>query len=145
MVLSQDSNSENSQLKYLLSLNSDMGEKRSSYKGMPPGSLCLWRDQERYYWILQEHTERCKSTLGKIHCGCKNEAIAAGLFAEQQNLKWGFKSILLYLKELFVIKCFIDDIACEVASSETINLDRNPESVNRLDERRLLWGAWVAQ
>nr|XP_015096229.1 acyl-coenzyme A thioesterase 2, mitochondrial-like [Vicugna pacos] len=35
-------------------------------------------------------------------------------------------------------KCVISNTACKVASPETLNLDKNPESVNDSDEKRLL-------
>ncbi|DAA15731.1 TPA: activating transcription factor 7 interacting protein 2-like [Bos taurus] len=79
---------------------------------------------------LRELTER----IGKTQCKNKHEAIADELFAKIAKLQRRVKAVLSqrHFVEPNVVS---NNTVCKVANSETMNLDKNPESVNSPQER----------
>ncbi|XP_052492016.1 activating transcription factor 7-interacting protein 2 [Budorcas taxicolor] len=79
---------------------------------------------------LRELTER----IGKTQCKNKHEAIADELFAKIRRLQRRVKAVLSqrHFVEPNVVS---NNTVCKVANSETMNLDKNPESVNSPQER----------
>ncbi|XP_031543081.2 activating transcription factor 7-interacting protein 2 [Vicugna pacos] len=81
---------------------------------------------------LKELTER----IGKTQCRNKHEAIAGELFAKITKLQRRIKRVLLSQRNCLEPNVVSSNIACKVANSETMNLNKNPESVNSPQERR---------
>ncbi|XP_058426055.1 activating transcription factor 7-interacting protein 2 isoform X1 [Diceros bicornis minor] len=81
---------------------------------------------------LKELTER----IGKTQCRNKHEAIADELFAKIAKLRRRIKTVLLSQRNCLEPNVLSSNIACKVANSETMNLDKNPVSVNSPDERK---------
>ncbi|KAF6123153.1 activating transcription factor 7 interacting protein 2 [Phyllostomus discolor] len=81
---------------------------------------------------LRELTER----IGKIQCRNKHEAIADELIARVAKLQRRIKKILLSQRSCLDPNMLPSNTDCKVANSETLNLDKNPESINSPDERK---------
>ncbi|KAM7149619.1 activating transcription factor 7-interacting protein 2 isoform 2-T6 [Molossus nigricans] len=81
---------------------------------------------------LRELTER----IGKTQCRNKHEAIADELFAKIAKLQRRIKKVLLSQRNCMEPNTLSSNTACKVANSVTLNLDKNPESVNSPDERK---------
>ncbi|KAK1344808.1 hypothetical protein QTO34_013509 [Cnephaeus nilssonii] len=79
---------------------------------------------------LRELTER----IGKTQCRNKHEALADELFAKIAQLQRRLKKVLVSQRNCLEPNMLSSNTACEVANSETLNLDKNP--VNSLDERK---------
>uniref|UniRef100_A0A8C3YM02 Activating transcription factor 7 interacting protein 2 n=1 Tax=Catagonus wagneri TaxID=51154 RepID=A0A8C3YM02_9CETA len=81
---------------------------------------------------LKELTER----IGKTQCRNKHEAIADELFAKIAKLQRRIKAVLLSQRNCLEPNMVSSNRACKVANSETMNLDKNRESVNGPEERK---------
>ncbi|XP_020758808.1 activating transcription factor 7-interacting protein 2 [Odocoileus virginianus] len=81
---------------------------------------------------LRELTER----IGKTQCKNKYEAIADNLFAKIAKLERRVKAVLLPQRHCVEPNMVSNNTACKVANSETMILDKNPESVNSPQERK---------
>ncbi|XP_022372693.1 activating transcription factor 7-interacting protein 2 isoform X2 [Enhydra lutris kenyoni] len=79
---------------------------------------------------LKELTER----IGKTQCRNKHEAIADELFAKISKLQRRIKAVLQSQKNCLEPNVLASNTACKAASSETMNLDKNSESVSSPDE-----------
>ncbi|XP_040086129.1 activating transcription factor 7-interacting protein 2 [Oryx dammah] len=85
---------------------------------------------------LRELTER----IGKTQCKNKHEAIADELFAKIARLHRRVKAVLSqrHFVEPNVVS---NNTVCKFANSETMNFDKNPESVNSPQERKTVKSA----
>ncbi|XP_029076098.1 activating transcription factor 7-interacting protein 2 isoform X1 [Monodon monoceros] len=81
---------------------------------------------------LKELTER----IGKTQCRSKHEAIADELFTKIKKLQRRIKTVMLSHRNCVEPNVVSSNTACKVANSETMNLDKNPESVNSPEERK---------
>ncbi|XP_055265450.1 activating transcription factor 7-interacting protein 2 isoform X3 [Moschus berezovskii] len=81
---------------------------------------------------LRELTER----IGKTQCKNKHEAIADELLAKIAKLQRRVKAVLLSQRHCVEPNVESNNTACKVANSETMNLAKNPESVNSPQERK---------
>ncbi|XP_007188471.1 activating transcription factor 7-interacting protein 2 isoform X1 [Balaenoptera acutorostrata] len=81
---------------------------------------------------LKELTER----IGKTQCRSKHEAIADELFTKITKLQRRIKTVMLPQRNCVEPNMVSSNTACKVANSETMNLDKNPESVNSPQERK---------
>ncbi|XP_032183894.1 activating transcription factor 7-interacting protein 2 isoform X3 [Mustela erminea] len=79
---------------------------------------------------LKELTER----IGKTQCRNKHEAIADELFAKISKLQRRIKAVLQSQKNCLEPNVLTSNIAYKATSSETMNLDKNSESVSSPDE-----------
>ncbi|XP_044089130.1 activating transcription factor 7-interacting protein 2 isoform X2 [Neovison vison] len=79
---------------------------------------------------LKELTER----IGKTQCRNKHEAIADELFAKISKLQRRIKAVLQSQKNCLETNVLTSNTACKATSSETMNLDKNSESVSSPDE-----------
>ncbi|EFB25177.1 hypothetical protein PANDA_011690, partial [Ailuropoda melanoleuca] len=79
---------------------------------------------------LKELTER----IGKTQCRNKHEAIADELFAKISKLQRRIKAVLQSQKNCLEPNVLTSNTACKVTNSETVNLEKNPESVSSPDE-----------
>ncbi|XP_032692230.1 activating transcription factor 7-interacting protein 2 isoform X3 [Lontra canadensis] len=79
---------------------------------------------------LKELTER----IGKTQCRSKHEAIADELFAKISKLQRRIKAVLQSQKNCLEPNVLASNTACKATSSETMNLDKNSESVSSPDE-----------
>lgn len=66
----------------------------------------------------------------------KYGAIAYELFAKTAELQRRIKTVLLSQKSCLEPSVLSSKIACKVANSKTVNLGKNPETVNSPDERK---------
>ncbi|XP_059976471.1 activating transcription factor 7-interacting protein 2 isoform X1 [Mesoplodon densirostris] len=81
---------------------------------------------------LKELTER----IGKTQCRSKHEAIADELFTKVTKLERRVKTVMLSQRNCVEPNVVSSNTACKVENSETMNLDKNPESVNSPQERK---------
>ncbi|XP_033284712.1 activating transcription factor 7-interacting protein 2 isoform X3 [Orcinus orca] len=81
---------------------------------------------------LKELTER----IGKTQCRSKHEAIADELFTKIKKLQRRIRTVMLSRRNCVEPNVVSSNTACKVANSETMNLDKNPESVNSPQERK---------
>uniref|UniRef100_A0A8C6DKJ4 Activating transcription factor 7 interacting protein 2 n=1 Tax=Moschus moschiferus TaxID=68415 RepID=A0A8C6DKJ4_MOSMO len=81
---------------------------------------------------LRELTER----VGKTQCKNKHEAIADELLAKIAKLQRRVKAVVLSQRHCMEPNVESNNTACKVANSETMNLAKNPESVNSPQERK---------
>ncbi|XP_045849957.1 activating transcription factor 7-interacting protein 2 isoform X2 [Meles meles] len=79
---------------------------------------------------LKELTER----IGKTQCRNKHEAIADELFAKISKLQKRIQAVLQSQKNCLEPNGLTSNTACKVTSSETMNLDKNSESVSSPDK-----------
>ncbi|XP_053528133.1 activating transcription factor 7-interacting protein 2 isoform X1 [Artibeus jamaicensis] len=80
---------------------------------------------------LRELTER----IGKIQCRNKHEAIADELIAKVAKLQRRITKVLSQ-RNCLDPNMLPSNTDCKIANSETLNLDKNPESINSPDKRR---------
>nr|XP_058894410.1 activating transcription factor 7-interacting protein 2 isoform X1 [Kogia breviceps] len=81
---------------------------------------------------LKELTDR----IGKTQCKSKHEAIADELFTKITKLQRRIKMVMLSQRNCVERNMVSSSTACKVANSETMNLDKNPESINSPQERK---------
>ncbi|XP_006867281.1 PREDICTED: activating transcription factor 7-interacting protein 2 [Chrysochloris asiatica] len=79
---------------------------------------------------LQELNER----IGKTQCSNKHEAIADELFAKIGKLQRRIKQLLLSQRNYLEPDMLSSNVACKDANSETMNLDRDQESLEGPNE-----------
>ena len=89
----------------------------------------------RIAWSTGARCRHGPRTLGKAQCRSTHKAIAIELFAKIVELKRCIKTVLLSQKNGLQKQMLSNKTACKFANSETVNLDKNPESHNSSDER----------
>ncbi|XP_066236072.1 activating transcription factor 7-interacting protein 2 [Saccopteryx leptura] len=81
---------------------------------------------------LRELTER----IGKTQCRNKHEAIADDLFAKIAKLQRRIEKVVLSQRNCLELSTLSSNTSTKVVNSDTVNLDRNPESASSTTERQ---------
>ncbi|XP_053412310.1 activating transcription factor 7-interacting protein 2 isoform X3 [Nycticebus coucang] len=87
------------------------------------------------YKLFDNKLKELKERIGKTQCMNKHEAIADELFAKIAKLQRRIKTVRLSQRNCLEPNMRSSNTTCEVVNSESMNLNKNPESFNSLVER----------
>ncbi|XP_023584230.1 activating transcription factor 7-interacting protein 2 isoform X1 [Trichechus manatus latirostris] len=87
------------------------------------------------YRVFDDKLKELNERIGKTQCRNKHEAIADELFAKIAKLQRRIKTVLLSQRSCLEPNTLSSKVAYKAANSETLNLDKNQESVNSPDKR----------
>ncbi|XP_075851214.1 activating transcription factor 7-interacting protein 2 isoform X3 [Microcebus murinus] len=87
------------------------------------------------YKLFDNKLKELKERIGNTQCRNKHEAIADELFAKIAKLQRRIKTVILSQRNCLKPNMLSSNTTCEVVNSETVILNKNPESVNIAVER----------
>ncbi|XP_012503061.1 PREDICTED: activating transcription factor 7-interacting protein 2 [Propithecus coquereli] len=87
------------------------------------------------YKLFDNKLKELKERIGKTQCRNKHEAIAEELFAKIAKLQRRIKTVILSQRNCLEPNMLSSNTTCEVVTSETVILNKNPKSVNSPVER----------